>query len=268
MKGAILNQNLNFLKEAIQLHIFNFQTKANMENKSVNIFDWGRILIGEEMPYVFLIEVFFRTFIMFLIVLLVLRLIGKRGIKQLSVFELALIISLGSAAGDPMFYSEVGLLPALVVFVVIISLYKAITFLSEKSEKVEKFIEGIPVLLIENGRIKTENFDQEPIAHDEFFTQLRLRNVDHLGQVHKAFLETSGELSVFYLDKDQIRWGLPILPDQMEDAIENIKMLDKSKNLACTSCGMIANEAAHQSNHCDHCGNSKWLPANNNPRIV
>ncbi|MCL6261558.1 DUF421 domain-containing protein [Aquiflexum sp. TKW24L] len=233
-----------------------------------SIFDWTRLMIGEEMPYAFLFEVVFRSFVMFIIVLLVLRLIGKRGIKQLSVFELALIISLGSAAGDPMFYYEVGLLPALVVFIVIIFLYKGITYLSEKSERIERFVEGVPVQLIENGKIKFENFNKEAIAHDEFFAQLRLKNVDHLGQVHKAFIETSGELSIFYFDKDQVKWGLPILPDRNEclTDIKNVNPL--SEKIACAVCGTLADEIAFASNHCGHCGKSKWISAKNHPRIV
>jgi uncharacterized membrane protein YcaP (DUF421 family) len=232
------------------------------------VFDWSRILIGEKMPYIFLLEVVFRSVVMFLIVLFVLRLIGKRGIKQLSVFELALIISLGSAAGDPMFYYEVGLLPALVVFVIIISLYKGITLLSEKSEKIEKFVEGEPVQLIEAGKIKLENFTKEPIAHDEFFSQLRQNSVDHLGQVRKAYLETSGELSLFFYTEDQVVWGLPILPDRADCKTELPKTKPKSFEFACAYCGTIADDAAYLSNQCGHCQKSKWIPAQNHPRVV
>jgi uncharacterized membrane protein YcaP (DUF421 family) len=232
------------------------------------VFDWQRLLIGEEMTYLFLTEVVFRSIVMFLIVLFILRLIGKRGIKQLSVFELALIISLGSAAGDPMFYYDVGLLPAIVVFIIIISLYKGITYLSEKSEKIEKFVEGEPVHLLENGTIKIENFDAESIAQDEFFSQLRQRNVDHLGQVRKAFLENSGEVSLFYFEEDQILWGLPILPDRVKRIAELPKTDPMSAHFACTNCGTIADKIAFESNQCGNCGNSKWIPAKNNPRVV
>jgi len=233
-----------------------------------SVFDWSRLLIGEELPYLFLLEVAFRSLVMFVTVLFVLRLIGKRGIKQLSVFSLALIITLGPAAGDPMFYYQVGLLPALVVFLIIISLYKGITFLSEKSERIEKFVEGEPVQLIENGRIKTDNFNKEPIAHDEFFAQLRLKNVDHLGQVNKAYIEISGELSVFYYAEDQVLWGLPILPDRLDCSPELPKTSSPSFNFACAYCGTIADKEAYGSNHCGQCGKAKWIPAKNNPRIL
>ena len=76
-------------------------------------FDWRTLLLGEE-EWSFLPEVLLRSTIMFIVAVIALRLIGKRGIMQ-HVFELVLIITLGSAAGDPMFYSKVGLLTAILV---------------------------------------------------------------------------------------------------------------------------------------------------------
>ena len=90
--------------------------------------DWKSLLLGSE-KWEFLFETAFRTFVMFMVILLYLRLFGKRGVKQLSVFELGVIIGLGSAAGDPMFYKEVGLLPGVLVFSIVFGLYRFITFL-------------------------------------------------------------------------------------------------------------------------------------------
>src|SRR5215217_7488373 len=90
---------------------------------------WKALLLGDQ-EWGFLPEAAFRSFVMFVIILLSLRLLGRRGVKQLSVFELGVIIGLGSAAGDPMFYKDVGLLAGLVVFVVVLSLYKLVTFLN------------------------------------------------------------------------------------------------------------------------------------------
>ena len=104
-------------------------------------FDLKQILLGSE-EWSFLLETVLRTGIMFFIIIFGLRLLGKRGVKQLSVFELVVIIGLGSAAGDPMFYKDVGIMPALVVFTMIISLYSIITYIISKSKKFEKLVEG------------------------------------------------------------------------------------------------------------------------------
>ena len=65
--------------------------------------NWQELLFGDEATS-FLFEIAFRTFLMFILVLILLRLTGKRSIKQLSIFEIVMIIALGSAAGDPMIY--------------------------------------------------------------------------------------------------------------------------------------------------------------------
>src|SRR4051812_30509114 len=95
--------------------------------------DWHSFLYGNEGPP-FLLSVVVRTAVMYLIVLTALRLLGKRSVKQLSVFELLVILALGSAAGDPMLYNEVGLLDSTIVFVGVILLYRLTTWAAARSE--------------------------------------------------------------------------------------------------------------------------------------
>lgn len=94
--------------------------------------DWRELWMGSE-SWDFLFQIVFRTLLMFIAIIIGIRVLGKRGVKQLSIFELVVIIGLGSAAGDPMFYREVGLLSSLIVFVIIIALYSALVFLIGKS---------------------------------------------------------------------------------------------------------------------------------------
>ena len=89
----------------------------------IEIFEWDRLFFND-LPENFILEVIFRSTVMFIILLLTLKLAGKRGVKQLSVFETVIIIAFGSAAGDPMFYEDVGIIPAITVFFVIILLYR------------------------------------------------------------------------------------------------------------------------------------------------
>jgi len=223
-----------------------------------------RLLIGEDIPYSFLVEVFFRTTLMFFIVLFVLRLSGKRGIKQLSVFELAIIISLGSAAGDPMFYEDVALLPAILVFVIVISLYKLITYLTGRFEKVERLVEGKPVKLIEDGKILYKSFRKESLAYDELFSQLRQQSVTHLGQVEFAYMETSGDLSIFYFPDDQVIYGLPILPDIYDYPCSEFQI---GKSYCCTHCGALKSEI-RRAEACEICNENVWIAASKKPRLT
>ncbi|MGA9650441.1 MAG: DUF421 domain-containing protein, partial [Pedobacter sp.] len=85
--------------------------------------DWTKMMVGEE-KWGFLIEIAIRTILMYFIILIGLRLLGKRGVRQLSVFEMVVIISLGSAAGDPMFYKEIGLMVPIAIFAIIVGAYR------------------------------------------------------------------------------------------------------------------------------------------------
>lgn len=161
-------------------------------------FNWKQLLLGNE-EWGFLPEVLLRSFIMFLIILTALRILGKRGVKQLSVFELVVIIGLGSAAGDPMFYKDVGLVPAIIVFIVVVGLNTLITYLIGISKKFEKLIEGAPVCLIESGVFSIENFKKEILGEDEFFAELRMQGVSQLGQIEQAIEESSGNISIFFI---------------------------------------------------------------------
>jgi uncharacterized membrane protein YcaP (DUF421 family) len=226
------------------------------------IFEWRRLLMND-LPLSFLAEVGFRTVIMFLTVLLTLKLTGKRGVKQLSVFEVVIIISLGSAAGDPMFYEDVGLLPAILVFVIILMMYRSVTWLLGKSKRFENFMEGVPICIVEDGQFSLDNFQREDLAQDEFFAELRQKSIDHLGQVRYAYIETNGAISVYFYDDESIKYGLPIRPQQF--ALKG-STIPKTGIYACTFC---ANTQRLEPTEgvCTVCARKEWVLALNNKRV-
>ncbi len=229
-----------------------------------DIFDWNRILLND-LPVEFLLEVILRCLVMFIIVLITLKLAGRRGVRQLSIFELVIIITLGSAAGDPMFYEDVALLPAACVFIVVLLLYRLITWAIARFQKVDDFLEGKPIYLIKDSVFDIINFEKENIVIDEFFSELRQKSVDHLGQVKLAILETSGEISVFYFEDDKVRYGLPILPHEFENCFRIIR---DEQIYSCTFCGKTERLIPAENIQCDNCSRSKWAYARNNKRIV
>ena len=229
----------------------------------MQIFEWDRFLFNELQP-LFLLEVLARTAIMYLVILTSLRASGKRGVKQLSVYELVLIIGLGSAAGDPMFYEDVGIIPALTVFFVIISLYRLTTWLSGKNKKFEAMLEGTPVCLIDKGRFSIENFKKEDLAQDEFFSELRQQNVEHLGQVRIGYIEPTGELSLYFYEDSEVKPGLPLLPGAYK---EKMKTISKPGLYSCTFCGNT--EAISEGPvTCKVCKKNEWIASLQNRRIT
>lgn len=224
-------------------------------------FELQRMLVND-LPWNFLWEVALRSAVMFTVLLLTMRLTGKRGVRQLSVFETVIIIALGSAAGDPMFYEDVGLIPAIIVFSVVIAFYRAVTWLTGKSKKFEHFIEGKTECLVVDGKFAIESFARESLAQDEFFAELRLKSVEHLGQVRYAFLETNGQVSVFFYDDSQVKPGLPIIPPLFSN---KSKLIVESGIHACAFCG-DTHYLEPGTAQCPACNKKEWVAAINTLR--
>jgi uncharacterized membrane protein YcaP (DUF421 family) len=216
------------------------------------------------LPANFALEVVFRSTVMFIILLLTLKLAGKRGVKQLSIFETVIIIALGSAAGDPMFYEDVGILPAAIVFLVIIILYRSVTWLTGKSKRFEEFIEGKTECLIQDGKFSISTFKKESLAQDEFFSELRIKSIEHLGQIKHAFIETSGEISVFFYEDEEVKYGLPILPGLFN---EKSNLITNDGIHACTFCGHTEEQKTGRAK-CKICQKDEWVPAIKTLRIT
>lgn len=226
--------------------------------------DWHRIFFSDH-PYDFFIEILFRTPIMFLGVVLVLRLTGKRGVQQLSIFEMVMIITLGSATGDAMFYEDVGLFHALAVFVIVLILYRLIVIAIARSEKAEKLLEGEPLYLIKDGAIRINEIDGDNMGADEFFGELRGQHIEHLGQLRCVILEDTGTLSVFFYPEQEVRYGLPILPDEFK---KKSAIIPQAGLYACARCGNTQNHSATDQAICTLCENNEWVLAINTPRIT
>lgn len=225
--------------------------------------DVKNFLLGEQ-NWGFLLEVALRTILMYVIILIALRLLGKRGVKQLSVFELVVIISLGTAAGDPMIYKEIGILSATAVFVVIVLAYRLTTYLIDKNRGFEKIIEGSATCLVNEGKFDLKRFKEEPLTHDEFYSELRQQSVTHLGQVKIAIIESSGNISLVFYPDDEVKPGLSVLPDEFKKILKEIP---KQGEYACTNCGQTEELQPAPSHQCPECKKEKWVKAMDETRI-
>ena len=224
--------------------------------------DWQSLLLGEE-GWSFLPEVLFRSAIMFLISLAALRLMGRRGTKQ-GVFELVLIVTLGSAAGDPALYKNAGIVPAIVVFLAIVLMYKIVNFFTARINWLDDLVEGKHARLVKDCRFDVENGELKDLRHDELFEDLRLKGVEHLGQVDKAYIEASGQLSVYFLPDDKVVYGLPVTPELHDVQIEEIK---EKAIYSCSFCGYTKEIEPAKQNTCKICKKKKWVRSVNNKKV-
>jgi uncharacterized membrane protein YcaP (DUF421 family) len=159
-------------------------------------FDWHNMLLGSQPP-LFLLEIALRTAVMFIYLLVAARFIGKRALAELTPFEFIVVVALGSAAGDPMFYPEVPLLHGAVVITVIVALERALQAAVARSRRVHDSAVGDPVLIIRDGQLVEPALRSERLNEDDVLMQLRLEGIRDTGEVELAYLEHSGKLSIF-----------------------------------------------------------------------
>lgn len=162
----------------------------------VQAFDLHRMFLGDQ-SLLYLGEIVVRTCVMYLYALFVARFIGKRGMGQMTPLEYIIVIALGSATGDAMFYPEVPLLHGMLVLTVVAILQYAIERISRKNRNIAVVIESAPALLIKDGTLNETLLGKERMNEQEFLMHLRQHGVRYIEDVERAYLEPSGQLSVF-----------------------------------------------------------------------
>ncbi|TFL16252.1 DUF421 domain-containing protein [Jannaschia formosa] len=180
--------------------------------QSIQPFDWQRMLLGDQLGFLFLLEIVFRTVVMYGYALVFARMIGKRGVGQVSPFEFILIIIISSAAGDPMFYGDVPLLHGMLVLTVVMSLHWLVSSLTDRSERAEDVMEGEPVLVVQDGQIEERALGSGTLSRRELLMQLRQQGVRDVGEVEQAYFEPDGKISVLQAPQDKQRKVESTLP--------------------------------------------------------
>lgn len=227
-------------------------------DQGVTELDWQRLLIGEDSSVIYL-EIFVRTLIIYGYTLVLLRWLGGRAIGQLSTVEFLLVIALGSAVGDAMFYPEVPLLHAMAVVTLVVLANKGLDMAMARNRGIERAIDGVPKEAVREGIILSHFLDGKALTTSELAQQLRQHGIEHLGQVEHAYVETDGVLTVFK-SAPHARPGLPIVPPwEIERPLIVSAMAEGGESLACMRCGCLVTRP-HRA-PCPNCGHDQWTLA-------
>lgn len=214
-------------------------------------FDLNHLLFGDYPP-IFMLEIAGRTIVIFLYTLLLIRWMGKRGMGNLTPFEFAIIVALGSAVGDPMFQADVPLLHCMLVITLVIGLQRGLAAFSAHNEWAERALSSTPSILVIDGVIQVENLRSESFTREELLEELRLKGIEQLGDVRIAYLEPSGELSV--MRRQQARDGLSAEPRAGEDCPSPG---NEGQECCCGYCGQLSSENGG-TGVCVNCGRREW----------
>ncbi len=145
---------------------------------------------------------YIRTILLYLVLIAVVRMMGKRQIGQMEPSEFVVTMLVANLAAIPMQDGAIPLYSGFVPIVTVLGVELVLSALSMKSVRLRKILCGKPVILIENGNILQQNLKKTRVTLDELTGHLREKDVLDLKAVQYAILETNGNLSVFPYPKE------------------------------------------------------------------
>ena len=145
----------------------------------------------------------FRTVLLYVIILVVLRIMGKREVGELGVIDIVVFIIIAEIAAFSLDSPDKKLIEVIVPIMILLAIQLLTSFISLKSKSFRDVVDGDPSVLIRNGRIMEKEMRKQRYNLDDLFQQLREEGIGSVREVTFAFLEPSGNLSVFKKDDTQ-----------------------------------------------------------------
>jgi len=150
-----------------------------------------------------LLSVIIRTTIIALLVFVIVKWLGGKGIGQLSPFGLLIVVGLGSAIGDPMIYNEVSIPQAMMAVIIVVIFFKIIDYLTLRSKKFRESVEPHPILLVDYGQISKKGLEKAKMDREEFEIEMRLAGIEKESDIKFARLEPNGKISFILRNKER-----------------------------------------------------------------
>lgn len=143
---------------------------------------------------------FVRTIILYFLVILVMRLMGKRQIGQLQPYELVVAIMISDLASIPMQNTGIPLSSGIIPILTILAVQIFISLVLFRSNRARRIVSGAPVTMIKEGKIIEKNLKKEIFTLNDLLEAVRIGGFSDISDVREAVLETNGELSVYGYD--------------------------------------------------------------------
>ena len=137
-----------------------------------------------------------RACAIYALVMVLVRVSGKRAVGQFTPFDLVLLILIGNAVQNGINGGDNSLTGAAIMATTLIALNYGVAFVTSRNRKVEKFVEGVPVVLARNGQLFNGVLRRELVSREDFREALRMNGVEDVSDVELALLETNGSISV------------------------------------------------------------------------
>lgn len=173
-----------------------------------------------------LLIISYRTVLFYFLILLVMRIMGKREVGELGVIDIVVFIIIAEVAAFALDSPDEKLIEAIVPILILVAIQLISSYISLKSKKFRDLVDGDPSTLIRDGIIMEKEMRKQRYNLDDLFQQLREQNVGSVRDVTYAFLEPSGNLSVF--TKGDTQPALSLISDGIVQ-IRHLKLINKTE---------------------------------------
>jgi uncharacterized membrane protein YcaP (DUF421 family) len=228
-----------------------------MKEFEIHLNDWARIFAGD-VPPAFYGELVFRATYLFLLLILSMRVLGKRMSAQLSRNDLAAMASLAAAIGVPFVAQDRGVLPSTIIAIIVVAFTRLSAYLNFRNKKTEMLIIGDVSAVVENGVVNIRHMRNARLSRELVMARLRSQRVVQLGEVKRFYMESSGDFSL--VRQPEARAGLVVLPQYDEEFINRV--VDFTDAQVCVECGADKPDAPDSSTiQCPQCGSKNFTSA-------
>ena len=165
-----------------------------------------------------------KCFIVYFVIIFALRIMGKREVGELSVFDIVIYLVMSELLALSITEAHESILKSLVPIFTLAVLQIVISWILLKSKKIRNIFDGQPVILIHNGHINQRQMKKERYNIDDLMTQIRSKNLCSPDEVAFAVLETNGQLSVLAKNKCKVKHPDPLISDGIvnEKALQDL----------------------------------------------
>jgi uncharacterized membrane protein YcaP (DUF421 family) len=221
----------------------------------IRVPDPHRFLFGN-VEAVFLAEVALRLVVLYVVLAVSIRLMGRRTSSELSRNEMLAIVALAAAIGPPMQTPDRGLLPPIIIAIWVVVWQRGMAAATFRSPRIEHLMHGRGTTLLESGALQLPALKASAVSRERLMAELRTRSVLQLGQVERVYLEADGAFTV--VECRTPKSGLSIVP--LWDQALRSEQHEDSASCACASCGTLHDQAARPP-RCSRCGSDVWAAA-------
>lgn len=187
-----------------------------------------------------MIVICLRALILYIVVFLVIRIMGKKEMAKVQPFELAIIIVIADLASSPMSDRGISIFDGIVPIITLLMSYIIFTCIMKSSTKAEEVICGKHILIIEDGKLLEREMKKQNYTVSDVMAQLRNNNVFKVQDVKFAIVETNGDLNIIKFKDKMERLPMNIIEDgEINDnsrellhmSVDDVKEIVKKENV-------------------------------------